>query len=459
MRWPWQRKKEMLTLKPDNDTIAAIATASGIASIGVIRISGSQAKQIAQAILGQTISPRVAYYLPFLDSDQTVIDRGIAIFFAGPHSYTGEDVLELQAHGGSIVLQLLLQACLKQGARQAEPGEFTKRAFLNGKMDLAQAEAVVDILNASTVQAAKSAMRSLSGEFSKLIHILLNELTELRVYVEACIDFPEEDIDFISAGRIQERIHNIQTELAKIFKQSQQGVLLKDGLVVVLIGQPNVGKSSLINQLSGDEVAIVTPVAGTTRDTISTDIQIQGVPFTLVDTAGLRETNDEIEKIGIAKTWKTIERANIALFLVDANHDIGEKEKSILDRLPQEVKKICVHNKIDLTEHLAEIQYQSDPHVYISAKHGEGVDLLKKVLLESVGMQDLGENAFTARTRHLKTISLVADYLNLSLANLAQAELLAENLRLAQQELSSITGEFTADDLLGEIFGSFCIGK
>ena len=459
MRWPWQRKKEMLTLKPDNDTIAAIATASGIASIGVIRISGSQAKQIAQAILGQTISPRVAYYLPFLDSDQTVIDRGIAIFFAGPHSYTGEDVLELQAHGGSIVLQLLLQACLKQGARQAEPGEFTKRAFLNGKMDLAQAEAVVDILKASTVQAAKSAMRSLSGEFSKLIHILLNELTELRVYVEACIDFPEEDIDFISAGRIQERIHNIQTELAKIFKQSQQGVLLKDGLVVVLIGQPNVGKSSLINQLSGDEVAIVTPVAGTTRDTISTDIQIQGVPFTLVDTAGLRETNDEIEKIGIAKTWKTIERANIALFLVDANHDIGEKEKSILDRLPQEVKKIWVHNKIDLTEHLAEIQYQSDPHVYISAKHGEGVDLLKKVLLESVGMQDLGENAFTARTRHLKTISLVADYLNLSLANLAQAELLAENLRLAQQELSSITGEFTADDLLGEIFGSFCIGK
>ncbi|MBU3643770.1 MAG: tRNA uridine-5-carboxymethylaminomethyl(34) synthesis GTPase MnmE [Candidatus Methylopumilus sp.] len=459
MRWPWQRKKEMLTLKPDNDTIAAIATASGIASIGVIRISGSQAKQIAQAILGQTISPRVAYYLPFLDSDQTVIDRGIAIFFAGPHSYTGEDVLELQAHGGSIVLQLLLQACLKQGARQAEPGEFTKRAFLNGKMDLAQAEAVVDILNASTVQAAKSAMRSLSGEFSKLIHILLNELTELRVYVEACIDFPEEDIDFISAGRIQERIHNIQTELAKIFKQSQQGVLLKDGLVVVLIGQPNVGKSSLINQLSGDEVAIVTPVAGTTRDTISTDIQIQGVPFTLVDTAGLRETNDEIEKIGIAKTWKTIERANIALFLVDANHDIGEKEKSILDRLPQEVKKIWVHNKIDLTERLAEIQYQSDPHVYISAKHGEGVDLLKKVLLESVGMQDLGENAFAARTRHLKTISLVADYLNLSLANLAQAELLAENLRLAQQELSSITGEFTADDLLGEIFGSFCIGK
>ena len=449
----------MLTLKPDNDTIAAIATASGIASIGVIRISGSQAKQIAQAILGQTISPRVAYYLPFLDSDQTVIDRGIAIFFAGPHSFTGEDVLELQAHGGSIVLQLLLQACLKQGARQAEPGEFTKRAFLNGKMDLAQAEAVVDILNASTVQAAKSAMRSLSGEFSKLIHILLNELTELRVYVEACIDFPEEDIDFISAGRIQERIHNIQTELAKIFKQSQQGVLLKDGLVVVLIGQPNVGKSSLINQLSGDEVAIVTPVAGTTRDTISTDIQIQGVPFTLVDTAGLRETNDEIEKIGIAKTWKTIERANIALFLVDANHDIGEKEKSILDRLPQEVKKIWVHNKIDLTERLAEIQYQSDPHVYISAKHGEGVDLLKKVLLESVGMQDLGENAFTARTRHLKTISLVADYLNLSLANLAQAELLAENLRLAQQELSSITGEFTADDLLGEIFGSFCIGK
>lgn len=449
----------MSAVNSDADTIAAIATASGIASIGVIRISGSKAKYIAQSILGQSPIPRIAHYLPFFDSDKSMIDRGIAIFFEGPNSYTGEDILELQAHGGSVILQMLLDTCLHYGARQAEPGEFTKRAFLNGKIDLAQAEAVSDILNASTVQAAKSAMRSLSGDFSKLIHKLLDELTELRVFVEACIDFPEEDIDFISSGNIRKRIENIQIELVKIFKQSQQGILLKDGLVVVLIGQPNVGKSSLINQLSGDEVAIVTSFAGTTRDTISTDIQINGVPFTLVDTAGLRETEDEIEKIGIAKTWRMIEKANIALFLVDANTDISEKEKLILDRLPQEVKKIWVHNKIDLTLHQPEIDYQIDPHVFISAKHGDGIDLLKTVLLESVGMQDFGENAFTARARHLKTIHLVSDYLEKSIANLNQAELLAENLRLAQHELSSITGEFTADDLLGEIFGSFCIGK
>ena len=449
----------MLTVKPDTDTIAAIATASGVASIGVVRVSGPQAKYIAQAVLGQSLKPRLANYLPFLDNNHSVIDHGIAIFFAGPNSYTGEDVLELQAHGGKVVLQMLLQTCLQLGARLAEPGEFTKRAFLNGKMDLAQAEAVTDILNASTVQAAKSAMRSLSGEFSRLIQKLLDDLTELRVFVEACIDFPEEDIDFISRGNIRERIQNIQSELSEIFKHSKQGILLKEGLVVVLIGQPNVGKSSLINQLSGDEVAIVTPVAGTTRDTIATDVQIDGVPFTLIDTAGLRETDDEVEKIGIEKTWKTIEKANIALFLVDANHDIGEQEKLILDRLPKEVKNIWVHNKIDLSHQKPEMQIETDPHVYLSAKTGEGLELLKSLLLDSVGMQDFGEHAFTARTRHLNSIQIVANQLEYAINNLSHAELLAENLRLAQQELSTITGEFTADDLLGEIFSSFCIGK
>jgi tRNA modification GTPase len=459
MREHWPRKKEMSAVNTDSDTIAAIATASGVASIGVIRVSGAQAKAIAQAILGQEIHARIAYYLPFFDSDHSVIDRGIAIFFAGPNSYTGEDVLELQAHGGSVILQMLLARCLAAGARPALPGEFTKRAFLNGKLDLAQAEAVADILNASTVQAAKSAMRSLSGEFSRLIDSLLDQLTQLRVFVEACIDFPEEDIDFISSGNIAEKIASIQAELATLFKQSQQGVLLKEGLLVVLIGQPNVGKSSLINQLSGEDIAIVTAVAGTTRDTIATDIQIKGVPFTLIDTAGLRETEDEVEKIGIAKTWKTIEKANIALFLLDANHDIGEQEKSILTRLPKEVKKIWVHNKIDLSNEAPKLIQQAEAHVYISAKTGSGIALLKDTLLQLVDMQDVGENAFTARTRHVQTMQQVSDYLDQALENLAQPELLAENLRLAQLALSSITGEFNADDLLGEIFSSFCIGK
>jgi tRNA modification GTPase len=449
----------MSTTKLMNDTIVAIATASGIASIGVIRISGPDAVKISRAILGVDLTPRMASYLPFKDSDSSVIDRGIAIYFPSPHSYTGEDVVELQAHGGSVILQILLQCCLTHGARQADPGEFTKRAFLNNKLDLAQAEAVVDVLNASTVQAAKSAMRSLSGEFSLKINNLVDELTQLRVYVEACIDFPEEDIDFITQGGVIEKISHIQNTLAQIFKQSKQGALLKDGLVIVMVGQPNVGKSSLINQLSGDDVAIVTSVAGTTRDTISTDIQINGVPFNLIDTAGLRETSDEIEKMGIEKTWKAIERANIALFLVDATHGIGEKENSILDRLPKEVIKIWVHNKIDLSQQPPKTLRDADTHVYLSAKYGQGVDLLREAILSCTDIKDIGENVFSARTRHLKAIENVQSFLIQAQENIGQAEILAENLRLAQIELASITGEFTADDLLGEIFGSFCIGK
>lgn len=449
----------MSAVNTDADTIVAIATASGVASIGVVRVSGSQAARIAQALLGQVPKPRQAHYLPFLDAEHQTIDQGIAIYFSGPHSYTGEDVLELQAHGGSVVLQMLLARCVAEGARPALPGEFTKRAYLNNKMDLAQAEAVADLLNAATVQAAKSAMRSLSGEFSALIHQLLVQLTELRVFVEACIDFPEEDIDFISEGRIADKIIDLQVQLAKLHQQTKQGVLLKQGLVVVLIGQPNVGKSSLMNQLSGDELAIVTPMAGTTRDAIHAEVQIHGVPVTLIDTAGLRETEDEVERIGIAKTWKTVEKANIALFLVDASHDIGEQEKSILERLPQEVKKIWVHNKIDLVDQAPQIMQTEDTHVYLSAKLGQGIDLLKQTMLASVSMNDVGENAFTARTRHLTAIAQVEHHLTMAVQQLNHAELLAENLRLAQLSLSSITGEFSADDLLGEIFSSFCIGK
>ena len=442
------------------DTIAAIATATGSGGIGVVRVSGPQARSIAQSILGQCPSPRHAAYLPFKEADESTIDQGIAIYFQAPNSYTGEDVLELQAHGGPALLQILLKRCLALGARQALPGEFTQRAYLNEKMDLAQAEAVADVINASTVEAARSAMRSLSGEFSNRIHVLLDRLIELRMYVEACLDFPEEEIDFITQGNVEAKLKNILAELQKIFQQAKQGNLLREGLTVVLVGQPNVGKSSLINQLAGDEVAIVTPIAGTTRDTVKSLIQIKGIPLHIIDTAGLRETDDEIEKFGIARTWRALESANIALLLLDATHGITDVEKSILDRLPLDLPKIWVHNKIDLSSEapsLKEIDHEM--HVFISAKKGDGVDLLKSHLLKMAGWQTTSEGIFMARTRHLESIAKVESFLNVGLQSIDQAELVAENLRSAQTELNSITGEFTPDDLLGEIFSKFCIGK
>ena len=442
------------------DTIAAIATATGSGGIGVVRVSGPQARTIAQSILGQCPSARHAAYLPFKEADQSTIDQGIAIYFQAPNSYTGEDVLELQAHGGPALLQILLSRCLALGARQALPGEFTQRAYLNEKMDLAQAEAVADVINASTVEAARSAMRSLSGEFSNRIHVLLDRLIELRMYVEACLDFPEEEIDFITQGNVEAKLKNILAELQKIFQQAKQGNLLREGLTVVLVGQPNVGKSSLINQLAGDEVAIVTPIAGTTRDTVKSLIQINGIPLHIIDTAGLRETDDEIEKFGIARTWRALESANIALLLLDATHGITDVEKSILDRLPLDLPKIWVYNKIDLSleaPSLKEIDHEM--HVFISAKKGDGVDLLKAHLLKMAGWQTTSEGIFMARTRHLESIAKVEYFLNVGLQSIDQAELVAENLRSAQTELNSITGEFTPDDLLGEIFSKFCIGK
>jgi tRNA modification GTPase len=442
------------------DTIAAIATASGSGGIGVVRVSGPQAPAIAQSILGHCPAPRHAVYLPFKEADASTIDQGIALFFQGPNSYTGEDVLELQAHGGPAILQILLMRCLSLGARQALPGEFTQRAYLNDKMDLAQAEAVADVINASTVEAARSAMRSLSGEFSSRIHVLLERLIELRMYVEACLDFPEEEIDFISQGNVELKLNNILLELQKVFQQAKQGNLLREGLTVVLVGQPNVGKSSLINQLAGDEVAIVTPIAGTTRDTVKSLIQINGIPLHIIDTAGLRETDDEIEKFGIARTWRALESANIALLLLDASHGITDVEKSILDRLPLDLPKIWVHNKIDLSSELPSLkEIDRETHIFISAKKGDGVDLLKAHLLKMAGWQTTSEGVFMARTRHLEAIAEVESYLNAALQSIHQAELVAENLRSAQTALNSITGEFTPDDLLGEIFSKFCIGK
>ena len=442
------------------DTIAAIATASGAGGIGIVRISGPAASAIAASILGTCPAPRHAAYLPFKLENDEPIDRGIAIFYPTPHSYTGEDVLELQAHGGTALMQLLLARCISLGARQAEPGEFTRRAYLNEKIDLAQAESVADVINAATVEAAKSAARSLSGEFSQTINTLLNRLIDLRMFVEACLDFPEEEIDFITQGRVAEKLESIIDALSVVFAKAKQGSLLREGINVVLVGQPNVGKSSLMNALAGEEIAIVTAIAGTTRDTIKNAIQINGVPLHVIDTAGLRETDDEVEKFGIARTWASLQTANIALLLVDAAHGITEAEKSILTRLPQEIAKIWVHNKIDVSRETPKIvEIAQETHIHLSAKTGEGLELLKSQLLKLAGYRASGEGVFMARARHLEALQLVNVHLHEARAQLSSSELIAEELRLAQEALSSITGEFTPDDLLGEIFSKFCIGK
>lgn len=458
-RWP---KKEMENNQPvlSVDTIAAIATAPGAGGIGVVRVSGPLAADIAKQILGHCPAPRHAAYLAFLQADGALIDRGIAIYFPNPHSYTGEDVLELQAHGGTALMQILLARCIECGARHAQAGEFTQRAYLNDKLDLAQAEAVADLINAATVEAARSAVRSLSGEFSQAINALLQQLIDLRMYVEACLDFPEEDIDFITQGRVLEKLQANQAALRVIFQQAKQGILLREGMNVVLIGQPNVGKSSLLNALSGEEVAIVTPIAGTTRDTIKSVIQIEGVPLHIIDTAGLRETEDTVEQVGIARTWKAIETAHVALLLVDSLHGIGPLETAILNKLPAQIKKVWVHNKIDVSRETSRVEkHQNDQHVFLSAKTGDGIPRLKKTLLDIVGYQPGGEGVFMARARHLQALQEVEQHLDQAVRQMHAAELVAEELRCAQEALATITGEFTPDDLLGEIFSRFCIGK
>jgi len=443
-----------------NDTIAAIATASGAGGIGVVRVSGPLSKYIATQILSSCPTPRHAAYLPFYDEYQQLIDRGIAIYYQNPHSYTGEDVLELQAHGGTALMQLLLARCVQLGARQAEPGEFTKRAYLNDKIDLAQAEAVADVISATTVEAARSAMRSLSGEFSNSVNTVLAKLINLRMYVEACLDFPEEEIDFITQGNVAAKLIAIALELKSVFAKAKQGSLMREGMHIVLVGQPNVGKSSLMNQLSGEEIAIVTPIAGTTRDSIKSLIQINGLPLHIIDTAGLRDTHDEVEKIGIARTYQALQNAQVALLLVDVAHGIGETEKIVLNHLPQEISKIWVHNKIDTAQETAKIiEIAGEMHIYLSAKTGEGISILKQHLLNIAGYQQNAEGVFMARARHLSALTQVENHLTHAAAQINAAELVAEELKLAQEALSSITGEFTPDDLLGEIFSKFCIGK
>jgi tRNA modification GTPase len=423
--------------------------------VGVVRVSGADVAPLAAAILGCVPAPRHATYSRFLDSQGEVLDEGIALYFAAPHSFTGEHVLELQGHGGPVVMNLILERCIELGARLAEPGEFSRRAFLNGKLDLAQAEAVADLIDAASTEAARSAVRSLSGAFSARIAELLEALTRLRMLVEATLDFPEEEIDFLRDADVFGRLDALDVRLAAVRAQAKQGVLLREGLTVVLIGQPNVGKSSLMNQLAGFEAAIVTEIAGTTRDTVREAIQIEGVPLHLIDTAGLRDTDDAVEKIGIARTWAAVENADVALLLVDVAHGLGEHEAAILARLSQ-VARLTIHNKIDVSFDAPRVV---GDEIWLSARTGAGVDLLRAKLLEAAGWQAAGEGAFMARARHLDALSRAAGHLAAARESAAQLELFAEELRLAQAALSEITGEFTADDLLGEIFSSFCIGK
>ena len=464
-------------LATDSDPIVAIATAPGRGGIGVVRISfgraGESAGQLIEALTGQALAPRHASYVPFLDGKGEALDRGIALYFPAPHSYTGEHVFELQGHGGPIVLQLVLQRCIDAGRafglRLAEPGEFTRRAFLNDKLDLAQAEAVADLIEASTEAAARSAGRSLDGAFSRDIHALVEETITLRMLVEATLDFPEEEIDFLEAADARGKLARIRQQLASVLAEAKQGALLREGLSVVLAGQPNVGKSSLLNALAGAELAIVTPIAGTTRDKVAQTIQIEGIPLHVIDTAGLRETDDEVEKIGIARTWNEIERADVVLHLLDARSGMTDDDVTIAARFPAGVPVVRVLNKTDLTGLPAAVTSPGGVagsdlrEVRLSAKQGDGIGLLREELLRIAGWQAGAESVYLARERHLIALRAAQEHLMLAAQHAdqnAQAlDLFAEELRLAQEQLNSITGEFTSDDLLGVIFSRFCIGK
>ena len=445
------------------NTIAAISTAQGQGGIGIVRLSGNDALKIAKKICSGKITPRHVGFHNFQDESQETLDQGIVLYFSNPHSFTGEDVIEFQGHGGQAVLESILSLCIKYGAKLAEPGEFTKRAYLNNKIDLTQAESVIDVINATTLQAVKSASYSLTGKFSSKINSLLEKIISLRVYVEACIDFPEEEIDFLEQGNVIEKLHNIIAEIDAILDVAKQSELLKNGINLVLIGQPNVGKSTLLNALAGTEKAIVTKIPGTTRDLITSQISIKGIPINVIDTAGLRETEDEVEQLGINKTWEAIQTAHVAVLLVDITKGSGDYEEFILNKLPKGIKKLRIFNKIDLVTREANVENNNNEIIiYLSAKLENGIDLLKNTLIERVSdnfHQDSEQSMILARSRHIYALNNVRQSVTKALINKESSELLAEELTQAQHELSAITGDYTNDDLLGKIFSSFCIGK
>ncbi len=445
---------------PGSGIVAAIATAPGKGGIGIVRISGSDLRSLCTAIVGGVPEPRHATRARFIDAKGELLDDGLALYFPAPHSYTGEDTLELHGHGGPVVLGMLLERCLELGARPAQPGEFTRRAFLNDKLDLAQAEAVADLIDAATQTSARCALRSLNGEFSRIIRSLVDQLIELRMLVEASLDFPEEEIEAADKADARGRLERLTAQTEQAIDQGRRGSLLRTGLNVVIAGRPNMGKSSLINALAGEDLAIVTAIPGTTRDAIRQTIQIEGVPFNITDTAGLRETADEIEGLGIRRTWDMLEKADLILLVVEAGAGLTTADETILAEVPGNAARIVVHNKLDLTGHAP--TWQTDTmlwQVHTSAKTGAGLDLLKRALLEAAGWRAGDEDVFMARVRHLDALSLAADHFRRAKQDLHRLELIAEELRLAQTALGTITGEYCADDLLGDIFSRFCIGK
>lgn len=458
------------------DSIAAIATAPGRGGVGIIRISGRQALEVAKAVLGHQPKPRYAHYGPFRSLAGDVLDEGIALFFPGPNSFTGEDVLELQGHGGPVVLDLLLQQVVALGCRLARPGEFSERAFLNDKLDLAQAEAIADLIDSASEQAARCALRSLQGEFSQRIHSLLDELIHLRIYVEAAIDFPEEEIDFLSDGKVEAMLSEVEQALASVLREANQGSLLREGMNVVIAGRPNAGKSSLLNALAGQERAIVTDIAGTTRDVLKEHIHIDGMPLHIIDTAGLRDAPDEVERIGIERAWAEIEQADRVLLMIDSSsdetdplallhalYDGQQQANELAETLWHSGRLTVVRNKADLAGlAVGACAGETVPTLALSAKLNQGVDNLREHLKAVMGFDAASEGGFLARRRHIDALHRAGTALQagrMQLQGMAAGELLAEDLRVAQQALNEITGEFSADDLLGEIFGSFCIGK
>lgn len=444
----------------NKETIAAIATPAGRGGVGIIRISGNEAPKIAQMILGQLPKPRKAVYIPFYSSVGEAIDEGIALFFPAPHSFTGEDVLELQAHGGPVILDILLQHVLIAGARLARPGEFSERAFLNGKLDLVQAEAIADLIDASSELAARCALRSLQGEFSLQVKQIIEQLIQLRIFIEAAIDFPTEEIDFISESSVNLDLLSLITNLETLHRLTHQGTLLREGMNAVIVGKPNAGKSSLLNSLSGRDSAIVTEIPGTTRDVLREFIQIDGMPLHIIDTAGLRETDDIVEQEGVRRTKTVMGQADVILWIVDAREELTKKSQIEIET---KVPVVIIHNKIDLIKEEPSIRRdQKNVIISVSAKFQQGLDLLKNHLKQLMGFTNLGEGIFTARRRHLHALDKALDHLRNARIQFQchqAAELLAEDLRQAQQSLSEITGDFSADDLLGKIFSSFCIGK